>query len=775
MRAVLHCDNRGYSIDDMAAHDGQSGLWLTCRHEGYELNGPMVLQAELRQFDLDWQWLRVLPDSFRELHDRYVPMGQIDADVKLIFDGRNWQPEAVVRCNSLSFTYRDFQYRLEYGKGTLVLKNDLLTVNLNAQSGNHAVRVAAEVQHPLDAATAVGFFEAKGDDLPLDEKLTSALPPRGAAIVRTLDPHGSFAFYFKVSRDQPDEKVHKLLIMDLHRCAIKFEQFPYPIGNVRGGLTMNDDQWTFERLEGTNSTGRMTGKGSLLNTPTGPELALAIDGTAIPLEKDLRDALPPNMQQLWEKLRPRGAIDLTAKITYLPQQRQLGVTVCAQPQGDSTWIEPVVFPYRMEKLRGLLQYNNGHVTLENLRAWHGPVSARADGVCDFLPDGSWTFHLENVAVDRIGLDRELISALPGRLRRSLAELNPTGPCNLYGTADFQSAGQPNDPVQSGWNVRIGCQRGGIECGVKLENLHGEVGLVGGFDGQNMQCRGELDINSLTCHDVQFTDLRGPFWIDDRQVLLGSWVDRPRQGTPAIDPTTTGRKPRPLTAKVFGGAIFGDGRVALGPVPKYNLEATLSDADLAQCIRETSPNRQNLQGKILADITLRGAGRNIYSLGGRGGVHLREANIYELPLMIRLLKILSVRPPDTTAFSQSDIDFTIRGNHVYLDPIVFRGDAISLRGKGEMDFDSRIDMTLHAAIGRGELHVPVLRDVFGKVSEQIMLIRVLGTLQDPQVKSEALPQVNQFLQFFQGERPPQPTPPPDYPQARQSEPQQPPPR
>jgi hypothetical protein len=757
VQANLHCDNQGYRVDQLVARDGQCGLWLSCRHAGYASDGPMTLVAEVRQFDLDWQWLRVLPDGFRELRDRYVPMGQIDADLTLTFDGRQWHPDLTVHCNSLSFTYRDFQYRLECGKGVLELKNDVLRViNLTAQSGNHSVRIDAEVQHPLTPAAAVGYFTARtaqGDDLPLDEKLAGALPPRGAAIFRALDPHGSLAFYFRVSRDRPGEPAHKFLRVDLHRCAIQFDQFPYPIGNICGALIMNDDHWTFDGLQGSNSTGQVTLKeGSLANTPAGSELTLLIEGKAIPLEKDLRDALAPTMQQFWEKLRPHGAVNLDTKITYLSEKKQLGVTVWAQPQGDSTWIEPVVFPYRMEKLRGQLMYNNENrvLTLTNLRAEHGSVSLRhGNGVCRFLPDGSWDFHLDDLAVDRIALDRELTAALPGRLRRSLAELNPTGPCNLDGTCDFLSGGQAGDPVQSGWNVRIGFQRGGIDCGVKLDNLHGEVGLVGGFNGQNMQCRGELAIDSLTCHDVQLTEIKGPFKIDDQRVSLGSWVDDPRQGAPAVDPTAAGRKPRPLTAKVCGGTLLGDGYVALGTVPHYHLEASLSQADLAQCVRETSSSRQNLRGKIAVEIkSLEGTGRGLYSLHGYGSVHLREADIYELPLMIRLLKLLSVRPPDSAGFSEGDVDFIVAGPHVELAPIVFRGDAISLQGKGEMGFDSQIHMTLHAMIGRGDLNMPVLRDVSGKASEQIMLVHVDGTLQDPQVKNEPLPMVNRFLQILQ---------------------------
>ena len=74
-------------------------------------------------------------------------------------------------------------------------------------------------------------------------------------------------------------------------------------------------------------------------------------------------------------------------------------------------------------------------------------------------------------------------------------------------------------------------------------------------------------------------------------------------------------------------------------------------------------------------------------------------------MISLLKILSIRPPDQNAFSDAAIDYRIEGEHIYFDRINFHGDAISLRGKGEMNFQSQIGLTFYALVGRGELDLP----------------------------------------------------------------------
>ena len=158
----------------------------------------------------------------------------------------------------------------------------------------------------------------------------------------------------------------------------------------------------------------------------------------------------------------------------------------------------------------------------------------------------------------------------------------------------------------------------------------------------------------------------------------------------------------------------------------------------------------MQGKIVATADLFGSGWSRNALNGRGMIRLSEANVYELPVMISLLKILSIRLPDQHAFSDAAINYRVEGEHVYFDRIDFRGDAISLRGKGEMDFQSAIRLTFYALVGRGEVEVPLIKQVFHGASQQLMLIHVDGTLQNPETSREALPAVNHALQQIRDE-------------------------
>ncbi len=409
------------------------------------------------------------------------------------------------------------------------------------------------------------------------------------------------------------------------------------------------------------------------------------------------------------------------------------------------------FPYRLDKLQGVLLYHDGHVTLERCKAEHGAVKISTEGYCDFLPEGGWNMHFAGLTVDRLHPDRDLIQALPERLKKAVLALSPSGPINLRGNLDLIHDGRPGEPLRSQWDLRLGMMQGAVQCGVKLENIHGSVTLLGKFDGQKFLSRGELTLDSLNYKDYQFTHLLGPVWIDDQRVLLGAWVDRPAEKTLPAEASTAPPSPRSITASLFGGTIYGDGWVALEPEPRYGLSATLAHADLARLAQEVMDGKQNLQGKIMANIELQGAGASRNAMSGRGSVRLSDADVYELPVMISLLKILSIRAPNRNAFSTSSMDYRVEGEHIYFDRIDFNGDAISLLGKGEMDFQSNIRLKFHAIVGRGELDVPIVKQIYRGASQQILQIHVDGTLQNPETRKEAFPVVNQALQQLQNNR------------------------
>ncbi|MDZ4779333.1 MAG: AsmA-like C-terminal region-containing protein [Planctomycetia bacterium] len=742
LTAVFECDNQGCSVHELTARNGPTTLSLSMERVGHQPGAPWTLVAESRQMVLDQQLFRALPPAFRDEWRKFLPEGKVDARLRLHFDGQTYHPDVTVQCLGVSFYYQKFPYRLEGATGTITFKDEQLKARLTAYSGRRELRIDGELLHPGPQGT--GWLKVVANDLPLDEKLFAALNPGARQVIKELRPDGTIDLDLLFRREPGGGAgFQRSINVVFNRCAVRYLHFPYPIQDIRGRMTINDDEWKFEQLEGSNDTGRVYCQGHFRPVGNGEkELWLEFAAENVPLETELRDALRPAMQRIWSDMRPQGAIGLSAKVRYLTQGKRLDVAVRGEASPDETSmpvsIEPVYFPYRLERLQGTFDYHNGHVDLTNLRARHGQTTVSAGGKCDLALDGSWQLTLSPLVVDGMRLDRELVQALPERLAQGIDELKPDGTMSLSGKLGFSGSGLPQEPLKTDWDVQLDLHRVAMQCGVSLENIHGGVRLWGATNKEEFQSRGELKLDSVTYEDFQLTDVRGPLLMDDKGVLLGRWAERGQ-------PVTNARR---ITANCYGGKISGDAWSTRGAPNRFQVYAELADADLRRITGERFPGRQNLRGRVDGQVNLQGAGRGWHNLSGQGSLQLREADIYEMPQMVQLLSILRLKTPSQTAFTNSEVDFELDGGRYYFKRLQFVGDALSLYGRGEMDLERNVTANFYTMVGAHR--IPGLSDLMGSASQQIMLVRATGPLDQLSITNEVFPGVNEFLQQLQSD-------------------------
>jgi hypothetical protein len=148
------------------------------------------------------------------------------------------------------------------------------------------------------------------------------------------------------------------------------------------------------------------------------------------------------------------------------------------------------------------------------------------------------------------------------------------------------------------------------------------------------------------------------------------------------------------------------------------------------------------------MVLSGAGRSPTSLNGEGNLHVVDANLYELPVLVSLLKVLRNRTPSTTAFNQCDMQFAIRGDNVYFKQLNLIGDAVSLYGNGETNFNRDLNLVFYTLIGPADLSL--WKTIAGQVSQQGLQLKVVGKWDAPDVQRKALPAVNDAIQMIQAQ-------------------------
>ncbi len=739
LAAQVQCDNQSVRIENLTARYGPATLAVTYRGT---IDRPLEVSGQVRKLHIERKLVDILPEQLRAEWNRFQPTGSVDAVFRLQFDGQRWRPDVSVTCLDLSATYSRFPYPLHKGSGTVSLKNDLLKFSdFRILAGDAPIHVDGAIERPGPDWTGKLDLHSAGR-IPLDRRLIDAHQESARRIIQDFHPQGGVTFRASLRRDQGP--VRQNLVVNLHDCSIRHVKFRYPLYNVQGQLTMVDGRWSFTDFEGHNGAARVRCHGQWEPASDGSRLRLDFEAAEVPLEEELGEGLSGRGKNLWMALRPRGTLDhLDASLEYSSPNRQPVLdlrlkqhrpTAVRSQQGIS--IQPVWFPYEVDELTGSVQIRDGYVTLTHIRAVHDDVTIAAEGMAHIEREGNWTLRLDRLLVDKLALDQEDFSrSLPPRVRKALSQLALSGPVHVDGSIELAGSNLSGAPLAYRWDVLVTLVGGRLDYAITMDHITGQVHLIGNGSGHEFHSRGTLAIDSALVGDVQLSHLHGPLWIDHGRLRVGSWAQ----------PAGAGQSPQPLRAALFGGTLTSSAQIVFGQAGLFELDADLNDADLALVVRETSRRPAPVQGRAFGVLQLSGNRHGTHSLRGRGQIGLRDADIYRLPLMVAVLKILRAESPDRTAFTTSDIGFRIEGDHVYFDRIDMSGDAISLKGKGDMDLQRQINLDFYTLLGRERDYLPALLPFLGEASRRLLKIHVSGTLDQPQTTQQVLPELNETLQ------------------------------
>ncbi len=755
LSATFTADRSGVTCERLEGHSGSTLVRGSGRLAGWQPASDFDLLVEAERLMVGRHWEPFLPDAVASQWSKLLPAGEVDLRARLVRQAGRLTPDLSVRCRNVSLTYYRFPYRVDRTVGTVTYRDGDVSIHLTGSAGGHPVQVEAALDGTV--AGAPGVVEVRGEGMRIDDTLLSALPARNADIIRKLRATGTFDFVFRHARGPQFERgfVNTLGIR-LGRCTLSYAGFPYPLSNVTGSVLMEDGRWTIRDVSGTNDTGLVRCTGGLEpERDGGGILTLHLTGTRVVLEQELRDALPPGVRRIWDDVDPRGTAEFTAKVQHHVKERRTSVELEATPLADTVSIEPAWFPYRLEQLRGRLSWKDGLLRFEEVRGVHARTTLSTEGTCRFTPDGGWHVSFARLVADRFRVDHEVLRALPAGLQQAVSGVRLKGLLSVDGALDIYSTA-PREvalpdgrnelvpgPAAAAWDMQLDMEQATLDVGIPLAHVHGGIRLQGASDGTTWRSLGEIAIDSAIWRGLQLSAIRGPVVID----AAGA-----RFGAPAAAVAEPGASRR-LTARVAGGTLQVDGSVAAGEAGRFTVGLAVADADLERLSADLGGGPTSSRGRVHGAVEISGSRAGSHSLSGRGQFRLRDADLYELPVVVALLKILRVKAPDRTAFESSLVDFRIEGPRAYLDTIELSGDAISLVGAGEVDLDSQVRLTFRPIMGEAETQLPAMKRLLGGAGGQFLVVHVDGTLADPITSTEAFPTLAAAVQKLQSQREP----------------------
>ena len=736
----FHLSHHNQRLENVTGRYGDAALELTCQRDGLAATSPIRVRGTANRLRIDRNMISQFPPDWQAKWQQFQPLGLVDVDFQIDFAQGRWIPRADFQCRDVSFVWEKHPYPVDRAAGEVRFRPGRCVYELHSINDKLPARFRGDIEQPGKNWT--GWAEVQVDrPIPIDERFVGALSPKAQRIVREFSPQGELTMFARSERTSPDQPPYKRAIIDFRNGSIRHAKFPYPLQNVTARLERHGDDWQFSNIVGHNDGAVLTCEGDWQAAPHGGHLKLHFAGADLPFEDELRQALSPTAQHLWTQLRPQGTLDhVQAVFEYQLPQREKQLVVHAKKLtssestgGHSLSINPTTFPYRIDNVNGSITVSNDQIRIEQLRGNHGKVTLTTSGLAKVSRQGPWQMTFSPLAVDRLRIDNEVIAALPPTMRRMLDRLQLSGPISLGGSLMFAGNARSAAATRAEWNLDVDLENGQLQAGVPLHHVTGTVHLQGQAAESQSHCRGHLNIDSLICRDIQLTNVRGPLWIDGKQLLLGK-----KAGTAA-----PGLPPERLTARVFGGNASADIEMALDELGRFNVATSLENADARDLTRAVCDSR--ISGQAWANLNLTGNSQGSHTWTGSGSMQLRKTNLYELPVVLALLNTLRTGSSDRTAFTSTDIAFHLKGNHLYFDQLDLQGNALTLKGVGEMDMQRQVNLDFYTVMGREDSYFPAIRPLLGMASKRFLLVHVNGDANNPTMTREVLPGLNDTLQ------------------------------
>lgn len=778
--------------------DGQAGVRIQL--EEFPLTGETI--EKIRQRGADE--LFTLPDRGLLREIRFQTTAKLFAEFQRS-GARWRTKEIRLSCRDLSIEGEVLPERLNRLSGELTLdENENLTFRVGGGDDrlNLSGTFASALHTPIGEAKIEGIGIPITERLvrllpdPCRDEI-KALHPSGTVdanilVRRDLDPAGNIKNRFS-------------LAVNVRDGAFCYDRFPFPVSNVSGRIEYTTDGWRFTGFHAGGSGAEIGIEGDIKKTSDGdPLLSLLIDIKRFPLGEELTAALTqPDKRRLVEMLHLGGRADAQVKARYSSRARIFSLDFDAVPNEKSVSICPETFPYKIGEIEGTFSYRNGEISARDIRGRSGPATFYANAVSQFAPDGSWQFGLFPLTIDQLPIDHQLESAVTEKIRHMFTALHMAGFLNLGGNVLFRQRA-PGAPVEALWEGDVIFERNSASLIRPIEGLCGKMRMWGkSTNGQIESVLGELGIDSFFVNNVQVTRVTGPFSFDGRELRFGNTAWGPertsfqqedffrgrlsnsegaslegghgagRSGSDSAGTIVRGQIPsdreepllqiaapnpeaslkslhtaensltvgRTVTGSLFHGTANVSGGVLFSDPVVYRVGFLLRDGNLRDVSRDLNGSQSQVRGRLTFYADLQGEGKNINTLKGNGGVVVTEADLYEVPQILKIFQSLSVNEPDQTAFNACYVDFQVFGNQLALKRVTLEGNSLTLFGDGALTLvgnQQLLDLTMNSRLGNKKNRVPVVSDIIGGAGDQIAQVRIEGPLSDPSVWQERFP-------------------------------------
>lgn len=613
--------------------------------------------------------------------------------------------------------------RLDYDLETGKIDSDVV-----GKSRGQPVNVSGYWKHVGERIDA--NFDLAADNIDLhDDQLATALPDGLEKLARSFHPVGKGDIRANFRKRPEDDEFRNIYQLKFHQTAVQWDEFPYTLESISGRLDVYPEHWEFRDFRGKHGAGEVCLHGRYLTCePTAlkvaPEhrppgrLSLEISATNIRLDDELRTAFlgMPTFVKAWDAFVPAGQVNFKAHV-----DRPLSMTGGAAKKADLEGLDidvdvrgcaitPKFLPYRLNDLSGQFKLNGTRLVMDQVTARHDASQFSLErGVVDLRLGGGFYADLQDLRANPMVPNEDFLKALPAKLELCWRQLELQQPFALQTRVICAQSSDTGSEPDIYWDGQLWLKKTGLRTGLQWSDIDGTLGCAGRYDGNTLRgVKGNLYLERASLLKQPFQNVHARFEIKEK--------------TPDVLTVD-------LRAPIFNGDVAGQARFELDSKMRYEVNLTASQIDLEKFSKHNFGSDPDLHGFLMGRLHLTGKGGDVATLDGNGSVDVPRGRLYNLPLLLDLLKFLGLRWPDRTAFEEAHASFNINGTRVAIRELDLLGNAVSVAGKGELNLDGTdVELDFYPSWARVEQLLPqVVRAVPVQISKNLIKIEMRGKI------------------------------------------------
>ncbi|MDK1030472.1 MAG: hypothetical protein QGD94_00520, partial [Planctomycetia bacterium] len=285
------------------------------RHKGTPPIIDLTIAAHNVPLDADLE--AALDKNMRKYYRMFHPSGRgrvvngriyrnADTDWRLAY-------ELPVEIEEAHIVYDLFPYPVEKVSGKLMLRPGHIEIKaLRGQNGGARLTATGWAK-----VTQKGFacdISLTGTDVQLKDDLHNALTGQAHHAWTALAPKGVADITARLTQEAgKDSTLQQKILIKARDASAMFDGFPYPVKDLNGEITVESGLVKFEKLTCRNGGARLIISGSANFLDKSMEVELRVKARKLPLDDQLKRALPKRFQKVWEQLKPFGTADVDIK------------------------------------------------------------------------------------------------------------------------------------------------------------------------------------------------------------------------------------------------------------------------------------------------------------------------------------------------------------------------------------------------------------------------------------------------------------------------------